>query len=446
MLADDGDRYPRTFVIGLEFSGEIERTAFEEVLAETLRYEPRLSALVTRRGFSGPCWLPSDRRATVEWLPRAQLPDSVAARRIDLRRETGLLVLAVPTDTGVRISHVFHHACCDGLGALAFLGRLYAGYSRKVRPGTNVESTPANVDAIRNCRPADDLPERIGSRSEARRASWRRVREVLTTRPARLHPDGETCRVEPSLVFPGSLTHVLDDRQTRQLKRTARQHAATLNDLLLAAMFRSLRTWNTARDATRRHEPYQIMAPVDLRSPQHDDLPAANLVSCFFVKQSGAACDNPDELLRSVAARTQYAVQSRSGLIMYNAIRRLSRVPGLLNLVLKAWRTQATAMVSYVGDAGRAMQTCFPKRRGRCLVGNLELKQITATGLVRPGTAANLTAGTYAGELVLNLTLDPHQFSNTDAQLFLSMFVEHLLDYSRNATVKRTIEAVIPCG
>ena len=82
------------------------------------------------------------------------------------------------------------------------------------------------------------------------------------------------------------------------------------------------------------------------------------------------------------------------------------------------------------------MQADFPRQHGRYRIGNLELQQIIATGPVRSGTAANLTAGIYAGQLVLNLALDRQQFTHTDAQRMLSMLVQHLLDYADEVTMQ----------
>jgi hypothetical protein len=448
MLADGDERYPRTFVIGLEFSGELHREAFQTALSEALANEPLLTATVKRRGIRGHVWQPSATPVAVEWLEDGACPPAALdARRIDLRCEPGLRVIAVQSKRGPRIFHVFHHACSDGIGALAMLGRLYAAYSRKVRPGALADAAPVRAESIRDRSPAEDLPQRFGSRRDACRVSGRRAWDVLTTRTARLvptiDPDGTATPWEP-IPFPGSVTHVLDTDQTRQLKRAARRGCGTLNNLLLCAMFQTLRDWNAASDPGANDAWYQIMVPVDLRSPKHDQLPAASLVSCVFVKQHGTVCDDPERLLRAVIARMQFAVSSRSALIMYNSIRMLTRLPGLLRLVLRAWRTQATAVVSYVSDAGRALQAVFPKRRGRLVIGNLVLEQITATGPVRPGTAANLTAGTYAGKLVLNLTLDPHQFTARDGAAMMRTMVDNLLELT-GAQRQRQIDEAVPC-
>lgn len=436
MLADDRRRYPRTFVVTLEFSGIISHDAITAALRQTLADEPRLTALVRRSGFSGHVWQPVPLRSDiVEWVADARSVELATARRIDLRRDPGLRIVVDDRPSGARVHHVFHHACCDGTGALAFLGRLYAAYSRIICPEQPVQVAAIDPTSICAVHVAEDLPQRIGSESAAAKAARRRTIDVLGTRAVELRArcSDSSQRESDPILFPGSIANVLTSAQTRQLKRAARMRCATLNDLLLSAMFCTLRDWNARSDPAAQRAWYRIMAPVDLRSPAHDRLPAANLVSCVFVTQRGVACNDRERLLSAVSQRMQYAVGSRSALIMFHAIRRLSRVPGLLALVLVAWRVQATAMVSYVGDAGRALQAMFPLRRGRCRIGDVELRQVTATGPVRPGMSVNLTAGVYAGELVLNLALDPYRFMRAEAEQFLAHFVEHLLAFADDA-------------
>ena len=434
MLADDGPRYPRTFVIGLEFTGDINQAVFERAVALTLADEPLIQSAVARRGLFGREWRTTDvAAARVRWTEGLPCIDALEARRIDPARDVGLRIFGAQFPDATRMYHVFHHARCDGTGALALLGRLYAAYSRIVRPGDLADPAPVRIDDIHRRQPTGDFPRRIGSRADVLRSSLNRAWDVLTTRTARLIPANGRApvpREDDPIPFPGSLAYVVDDRQTRALKRAARRACATLNDLLVAAMFQTVRDWNLRFDPAAADAWYQMMVPVDLRSPEHDQLPAVSLVSSVFVKQHAATCADRDRLVRAVSERINYAVTSRSGLILENFVRLLTRVPGLLPLVLRAWKTQATALVSYVGDAGRGLQAMFPKQRGRCLIGDLRLERINAVGPVRPGTAANLSAGTYAGELGLYLTLDPHQFTATEARVMLEMLVERLLAFA----------------
>jgi hypothetical protein len=363
MLADDRPQYPRTFVIGFDFAGEIDSYLFERVLSESLSNEPRLTASVGRCGLFGYQWECGGHSAVdLRWFDGREALDRAECLRLDLRCGQGLRIIAEKSPGRTQIYHVFHHACCDGRGALAWLGRLYAAYSRATCPDVPIQAGDVDVSALHKVTLTEDLPERMGSRVLARQATWRRIREELTTRPVRLRPaqcadraPGEAERIR----FPGSLTHALDNSQTRRLKRGAQRTCATLNDLLLCAMFRCLYDWNHAQGAAADKQWFRIMAPVDLRTPQHDRLPAANLVSCVFVTQPGVVCSDPQRLLSAVTRRMQYAVSSRSALIMYHVIRRLAQVPGLLDLALRAW-VQATALVSYVGDAGREMQAPPP--------------------------------------------------------------------------------------
>ena len=315
-----------------------------------------LMATVARRGLFGRVWQPcGDTTPDLSWFSTQDALDADDCLRLDLRRRPGLRVIAIELPSQTRMYHVFHHACCDGLGALAWLGRLYAAYARTTCPDVPVEATHVDVGTFRDFRLTEDLSTRLGSHAQARTATWRRIREELLTRPARLLPTDRTGRRPAGaarISFPGSVTHAFDSVQTRSLKRRAQKSCATLNDLLLSAMFRALRDWNAELKPDADRDWYRIMAPVDLRGPQHDRLPAANLVSCVFVTQPGALCSDPRRLLNAVTQRMQYAVGSRSALIMYNLIRRLAPRP----------RTPAAGAESVAGSGDRSGQLCGGRR------------------------------------------------------------------------------------
>jgi hypothetical protein len=223
-------------------------------------------------------------------------------------------------------------------------------------------------------------------------------------------------------------SHILTGPETRGLKTAARAAAVTPNDLLIGAMFRTACDWNREQGVDPDGAWFQMLVPVDLRSPEHDDVPSANLLSYVYVKQRGGDCRDPCTLVQAVAARMDYAVHSRSGLMLLRAIQGLASVPGLLPLYLNGRRSQATAVVSYMGDVGRRMRG-FPRDRGRCVVGDVVLERMLATGPLRPGTAALLSAGVYAGRLVLNFTLDGRVFSAAGAREFADSYVHHLCGF-----------------
>jgi hypothetical protein len=208
MLADDSPRFPRSFVVGLEFAGVIDRGAFERALAESLANEPRLMATVARRGLFGRVWRPcGDTTPDLSWFSTQDALDADDCLRLDLRRRPGLRVIAIELPSQTRMFHVFHHACCDGLGALAWLGRLYAAYARATCPDVPVEATHVDVGTLRDFRLTEDLSARMGSHAQARTATWRRIREELLTRPARLLPTDRTGRRPAGaarISFPGS--------------------------------------------------------------------------------------------------------------------------------------------------------------------------------------------------------------------------------------------------
>ena len=55
-----------------------------------------------------------------------RLPHATA---MDLFRQTGLRIWVLPADAATGVVLQFHHACCDGVGALRFISDLFAAYA-----------------------------------------------------------------------------------------------------------------------------------------------------------------------------------------------------------------------------------------------------------------------------------------------------------------------------
>src|SRR5262245_53320143 len=118
MWLDDRRGYPMTCYVELMFRGELHIDALQAAARQALERHPRLRSRVLS------C------RDGLQWIldPCAQA-DLVVQRSstdyppgfwdgMDLRREHGLRLVALPERETSRLLMQFHHACCDGVGAL----------------------------------------------------------------------------------------------------------------------------------------------------------------------------------------------------------------------------------------------------------------------------------------------------------------------------------------
>ncbi|MCA9065697.1 MAG: hypothetical protein KDA96_21660, partial [Planctomycetaceae bacterium] len=136
MLADDHPDYPMVFVMSLHLTGRLEETALTESLRAVLHHHPLLCCRVQKCGNDGLCWIDHAPEAVgIDWRRADSLDSEESAfapevRYINLRQDRGLLVEAVVSDNQSRINLHLHHSCCDGIGAIQFVGEWLARYGQ----------------------------------------------------------------------------------------------------------------------------------------------------------------------------------------------------------------------------------------------------------------------------------------------------------------------------
>jgi NRPS condensation-like uncharacterized protein len=218
-----------------------------------------------------------------------------------------------------------HHAIADGLSALRLMTSILRAYAGSTDP-------PAAADPLA----ARDLRSLAGSQSLSERMSRLKMlaghlRENLTP-PVPVRPHGGVPR-------PGYGFHLLGlGAQDTQAVLARRSKAATVNDVLLAALAVTIRRWN------ERHQGPQgrisIMLPVSLRpGGQHQDL--GNFVSYVTVSLPVQAQGQVEAAMAVVAEQTgRFKEEGTAGLLID-----LLEVPSRLPAALKG-RLESLAPLS----------------------------------------------------------------------------------------------------
>jgi NRPS condensation-like uncharacterized protein len=184
---------------------------------------------------------------------------------------------------------MMHHALADGVGSISFIQKFITCYE----------------DIWYQRKPADQGGGRFEDISLPHiRFHWghfspRLLRPYLRYSslfrkepPVRLYA-GEV--PIDSAVFVADVRN-LPSRQLDTIRATAKQHQATVNDLLLAALFRTAKKWT--RESARLSERIFITVPVNLRSP--GDRTASNILSSVNVSLSPAVINDTAELLQLI--------------------------------------------------------------------------------------------------------------------------------------------------
>jgi hypothetical protein len=426
MLAQDLPGLPSTFVVQLEFRGQIDRRSFEVAIAEALDRHPLLRAVIQPGKGGMPCWTAAtDQRPLLDWAVDSVPMNCPAGEAIDLSREIGLRIWVRQGAERALVLLQFHHACSDGTGAYRFIGDLLACYTAQTdSTGTAPPLAPVRLPLLR--RRADRLLGAPFSPRTSWPAGLAESCRILVNRPLPLTlPMGRRAN-DCTDRFPGFLSMSLDRTEHQCLRKAAGERGASLNDLLLRDLFLALNDWNKQQGLRRRAQPLRIMMPVDLRDVEDREMPAANLTSYAFLNRNARKWGSPDELLMSIRAETELFKSHQSGQRFMHIIDRALRRRWLLPFILSRNICLATAVLSNAADPSRRFTATFSRQSGRIVCGNLVLDAITGVPPLRLKTRATFSISQYNRQLAVSLRCDPHYFCLEDTAMLLHTYMRRL--------------------
>jgi NRPS condensation-like uncharacterized protein len=441
MALDDTRAYPMTFVLMLKLKGNLRRDPFQQAAHFALERHPLLASRICHFRGKGSCWVPvATPTPQICWgnsgfSQQSAVREAAVRERIDLAREIGIRISVDADSDRADVLFEFHHACTDGLGAVQFIGDLLADYGQLTTKDGDErpEIEPVNFDALRA---REDYSTNKGEQA-AKSFSYpyllgRLTKLLLRRRPVPVARPRPTQHVGTVLRFPAMISRTLDRTQVQQLKAVAARKGVTLNDLYLLETFRTIRDWNRAQGRGRDDQWLRIGMPTNLRTPVHERMPAANVVSYMFLARRAGDCDRPDEMLARIHRQTSLAVHARLGRITVMGLKYVQKVPGLLWCLLRRNRCFCSAILTNAGDISRQFYVRFPLNEGRCVAGNVTLEALTASPTIRPKTRLAISVLTYAGTVFIGLRCDPHCFTREQAEDLADSFVNRLKQSSSN--------------
>lgn len=436
MLADDRRGHPMTFFIRAEVRGRIEPDKMKRAVANALVRHPLLRARVAgpRNGRTRELrWIPEDAgigEAYLDFGKRGEplhYPDRNAG--LDPWIETAVRLFIRSDDSSATLLLQVHHAACDAMGAVRFLEDILSAHQGEGAP-------------LRMLAP--ELLHGRGTLALPSRERWVRLwrdldRIFLFFRklPRELaEPMGqEGPYAFHAQQFPASARLTLDPRAVADLKAGAKARGATLNDLMLAELFRTVDAWNRQTGAAR---PVRLAMAINMRKGRDQTMPAANVVSMCFLDRTPRQIDS-EGLQAGIVAETQQIKAHNLGHAMLLVGRFLGRFRGGLPFLFKdrpIWRCQATAVLSNLGQP-LADSPLARDAEGRVTAGGLTLTGLELLPPVRPRTHAAFGVVTYAGRLHLTLHFDHTAMTQASAEALLAKYEHVLRGAMRDATATR---------
>jgi len=134
--------------------------------------------------------------------------------------------------------------------------------------------------------------------------------------------------------------------------------AATINDLLLAAMHKSIDSWN--RDHGVDAGLIRVQSPVNLRPARWQNEVMGNYIGSFPTNSVVAERESPEALISAIRTQTQYAKETGFGEVMYESMQFQSKMPAFLKdklmPVLLNSVSSTSACVSNLGLAPKRVE------------------------------------------------------------------------------------------
>lgn len=223
--------FPSMFSVWLALDGDVDSRLLDRALSEARAWQPLLGAVISGRGRRArwPPAAPGD--APVRWTDDCR----TAVEPPDVSRGPSLRVVGSPRPGGVDLAADFHHAACDGVGGIEFLGDVFAAYSQLASRSARAEPVrpfdPQALERRSGVSESDPLGRRIARGAAA--AAW--FAGAMGFRPspvARVSGRRRGAAVDPDALF--RLPEVrLERDQAAVLRALASAADASLNGVLL---------------------------------------------------------------------------------------------------------------------------------------------------------------------------------------------------------------------
>lgn len=448
MHVDDRPSHPMVFVMVVTVVGTLRKSDFQQAIDAAILANPLFRSHIRTLPGKGACWVLSQQNSwPVEWQSiqtdhTPYSPDSedfdelLPIRAIDLTQECGIQILVQQSEHKSRVVFYLHHACCDGLGGLQFIGEVFALYSRLTTPDGR-RSADFELPDPKQLR----LRERFecgaaGAERQKRslRKSLAKAARLILRKPVPIQAPPQQTSAQTVSEGPGShsntpvaiRTRVISRSVFRSLRAAANGSGVSVNDLCIREMMLLIRDWNMKHGQMRDNDWIRVAVPISMRSSDHDRMPATNLVSYAFVTRRASECGDPEALAKSIHEQTGDVLYNREGIVFLKCIRVLRRIPGALRLLLGLKSCFCTVVLANVGDIRRRFSGRFPLESGQWVAGDVVIEDIWGVAPVRPNTRAAVTIGEYGGQMTVHLRTDATVMTSADSEQFLAEFMTRL--------------------
>lgn len=426
---DETVDHPMVMVLLFHIEGPIDAGILRAALREALHHHPLLRCKLDRSGRPWQWKLLDDcePRLTCTQHDGQYPPTDCLPPYIDLTKESGATFeLRICQDRECLVAYL-HHACVDGIGGIRFLADVFAIYGRHTSP-SGAQQPKLEIPDPEVLGKRGTVPQIRGRNREGKTWSeWLRgpLRFLLGKNYCIPSRDG-TPRPASDQQRNVLHTRVLPRQIVRQLKQFTAERQVSTYDVCMMVYLQQIAQWTHQAPLARDTDLLRILMPVSMRTPEHDQISAANVLSYVFQPYRRRDCRNPEALLSAIHRHSTEMIHGHEGAVLLKLFALVRRVPGLFWLSRKLQPSFATAVLANVGELKRVFGSRFPLKKGRVVAGNVVIQRIDGIAPLRKNTNVAISFGAYGGELIMNLRANPTVMSSVEAAAFLDQVVTRL--------------------
>ena len=415
MFLDDRPEYPMDSFRQLVFSGTLNVDMFLQSIAAAVRWNPMLRNTVKQTGRN--CyWEETEIPFAVR---RNQGTECPVPERIRLQNEPGFKVYTAEAEGQTRILLQFHHSVSDGIGEMQFISDVLTDYNIRITGQTPPE----------NPRGLDPAALALCGKSGLTFKSYLRnffhtsftTRQLLFGNPSPLAPCTNTLKtLDHYYTF---CHHELSQEETSQYVAAAKSSGVTVNDMMLRDLFLTIGSWRQRWIVQQDNPMFRVAVPMNLRTEEHRNVPAANIVTMLFLDRRLKQClVDAGRLLQGVRREMEWIKRTEQKHYFLTTLQVRDLFFGGLGPALQSLQCRTTVVFS---NLGRVLESLpLPRREdGRLQVGEAVLESVDATPPIRFGTLISLSALTYGGRIRLILRYDSVNMTAEQANDFLQRLI-----------------------
>ena len=319
----------------------------------------------------------------------------------------------------------FHHSAADGLRTLLFIRKVIESYDNQVS-----DDSQAPED-IRIFRRGDELLEFAHSQRSRVEHYYMKMVSSLFHRlftaplspPTRIFHDNLGQWEEIHFCF-----ETISPPEFQQIESKSKSVGVTLNDILLAACFRTIEKWNVVHGKVSRK--ISIMVPVNIRPKGFEHI-VSNQVSFVSLSTKPEDRADPAKLLRRVGTNTTYAVKNRIAFSIIYFLYFCSRFPlPVMKAIAKFFMiTRVYVDTILLTNLGLIWPRASGAEGGETKIGGAKIITVDCVVPVVTPMGMGIYVGTYNKNLNVSLTYRTSFFSKEKAQRFLDLYVEEIKNY-----------------